>query len=539
VVLERSVELAVALLGVHKAGGAYVPLDPSYPADRLAFMLEDSAARVVITRRSLLATLPECASEVVPMDEGWAEGEAGVAEGKKGPERPAVGTRAENLAYVIYTSGSTGRPKGVMVPHRGLSNLCAWHARTYAPSPGDRATLLASPAFDASAWELWPYLAAGAGLVVVPEEARSDPAALPRWLAAEGVTLCFVPTPLAEAALCEEAGASWGRVRVLLTGGDRLRRAWGEGEPPVRVVNHYGPTEYSVVATAGEAGAGEGAPPIGRPIANTRAYVLDSRMRPVPVGVAGELYVGGDGLARGYHKRPALTAGRFVPDPFSRGPGARLYRTGDTVRYLPDGRLEFLGRADEQVKVRGYRIELGEVEATLCRVDGVRQATVVARPGPGGESRLVAYVAAEAGREVEAGELRRLLGVRLPEYMMPSSFVFLDALPLTANGKVDRHALPEPDPDSSEQPYVAPRNIVEQAVADIWAEVLGREKVGVEESFFELGGHSLLAAQVLTRVRETFEIDLQLRALFESPSVAGLSATITEKLVGELSQANE
>ncbi|HLL83070.1 MAG TPA: amino acid adenylation domain-containing protein, partial [Longimicrobium sp.] len=488
VLLERGPELVVALLAILKAGGAYVPLDPEYPAERLAFMLRDSGAALLVAG-TLAGRLPDPPCPVLRVEEDALAAQPDTV--------PESGARPENLAYVVYTSGSTGTPKGVMVPHAALANLCDWHARAFDVGTDSRATLLASVGFDASAWELWPYLLRGASVRAVPAALRLAPAELGRWMQAERVTHTFLPTPLAEALLAEStAGPSaW-----LLTGGDRMRRAPGAGLG-FRVANNYGPTESTVVATSLELETNEeGDPPIGRPIVNTRGYVLDAALRPVPIGAWGELYLGGTQLARGYLARPALTAGLFIPDPFSDGPGARLYRTGDRVRWTADGVLEYGGRMDEQIKVRGHRIEPGEIEAALLAHPDVTEAAVVAREEAPGQTRLVAYVAAQAG--VDA--LREHLRERLPAYMVPSAFVTLERLPLTPNGKVDRRALPAPEYAGSAV-HTAPRDETEQRIARVWAEVLGVEEVGVEDNFFDLGGDSLLLMRVYTRLGDTLK----------------------------------
>ena len=356
--MDRSVEMVVGLLGILKAGGAYVPLDPSYPDERLRFMLADAAVKVLITQEDLLERLPR-EMPVISIDRLWNELDA---ESDVNLEPVTTG---QDLAYVIYTSGSTGRPKGVEIEHRGVMNLISWHQRYYDVSASDRATQLASQAFDASVWEIWPYLTAGASVYIVDEDTRATPHKLLTWLSEHEITLSFLPTPLAEAVLNERLPEELS-LRALLTGGDRLHRGeWND--LPFKLVNHYGPTESTVVATCGVVNEDDWRPPpIGRPIANTEVYILDSQLQVVPVGIVGELYIGGASLARGYLKRPELTAEKFVQNPFSVAPAARLYKTGDLARYLPDHNIEFLGRADRQVKVRGYRIELGEIEAVLA-----------------------------------------------------------------------------------------------------------------------------------------------------------------------------
>ncbi|HEX8690813.1 MAG TPA: amino acid adenylation domain-containing protein, partial [Longimicrobium sp.] len=523
--LDRSPALVVGALAVLEAGGAYLPLDPDAPAERLRYMLEDSGARVLLTRAALSGRAAEAAGaavEVVLVDAA----EAAEADAGDGPEELVSGVGAENLAYVIYTSGSTGRPKGVQVTHGSLANLVGWHREAFGVTAADRATLVASPGFDAAVWETWPYLAAGACLCIPDDAVRAAPAPLCDWMVAAGVTVSFLPTPLAESvlALAWPADAA---LRLVLTGGDRLASR-PSPDLPWRLVNNYGPTENTVVSTSGVVeprdGRDAGAPTIGRPVANTRAYVLDASLRPAPVGVAGELYVGGDGLARGYLGRPALTAERFVPDPFAVEPGARLYRTGDRARWRADGEIEFLGRLDFQVKVRGFRIEPGEIEAALLRHPQVREAVVLAREDRPGEKRLVAYVVADGGWP-GADALRAHLSARLPDYMVPGALVELDALPLTSSGKVDRRALPAPEL-AAERPYVAPRTAAEEVLAATWSAVLGVERVGVEDNFFELGGHSLIATRVVSRVRSAFGVELPLRAVFEAQTVRALAARV-------------
>ncbi len=537
----RSAGTVVALLAVLKAGAAYLPLDPHYPSERVRFMLEDARVGLLLADERLLEELPETGAEVIPF------GAAGWAERESRPPEMSARVSPSNLAYVIYTSGSTGVPKGVQISRRSLLNLVRWHQRAFEVTAADRATLLASVAFDAAVWEIWPYLCAGASLHVVPEEARSAAGRLREWLAREEITVSFMPTPLAESLLGLGETAGW-KLRRLLAGGDKLHGGlWPD--PGCVLVNNYGPTECTVVATSCvvEAGAQrpEGgvtasgneaaAPPIGTPIANTRALVLNERMQQAPVGVPGELYVGGEGLARGYLGRPGLTAERFVPDPFSPEPGARLYRTGDLVRWLPSGELEFLGRADHQVKVRGFRIELGEIEAALRECAGVGECVVEAPEGVDGERRLVAYVVAAGSAAPTAGEVRDALRQRLPEYMVPTQFVWLDRLPLTANGKLDRRALPAPESAlaEAEDGYAPPRTQVEEVLCSIWAEVLGRRRVGIHDNFFELGGHSLVAARVLSRVGEAFHVELPVRSLFECQTVADFAQRLNAATVGD------
>ncbi|HEX7241008.1 MAG TPA: amino acid adenylation domain-containing protein, partial [Longimicrobiaceae bacterium] len=523
--MERSTELVVALLAVLRAGGAYVPLDPSYPAERLAFTLADSGARVVLAQAGLEERLPELGGvEVVRVDEAPAEAP---------PFPPDV--FPDGLAYVIYTSGSTGTPKGVAMTHGALTSHLQWLQRAYPLSADDRVLQKTPLGFDASVWELWAPLLAGATLVMAPPDAHRDPAALARVVESERITV-FQGVPSLLAAMAEDGELErCAGLRLLFSGGEALPAELAErarAATGAEVVNLYGPTEACIQSvTHRYAGGGTGATvPIGRPVDNVRAVVLDRRGEPVPTGVPGELHLGGAQLARGYLGRPELTAERFVPDPFGEEPGARLYRTGDRVRWLAEGALEFLGRVDEQVKVRGFRIEPGEVEAALERHPAVRDAVVVAREDAPGDRRLVAYFAA-GGEPPAAGELRRHLRAHLPEHMVPSVFVALDALPLTPSGKLDRRALPAPEAGSA-QGRVALRSVTERALADTWAEVLRVERVGVHDNFFDLGGHSLLATRLVSRVREAFGVELPVRALFEAPTVARLAERVAALRTG-------
>lgn len=523
----RSVEMVVGLLGILKAGAAYVPLDPGYPKDRLAFMLEDSRAPVLLIQTALQShfefEISNC--KILLLDALTAEKDRTVIDDSR---HGSVSSR--NLAYIIYTSGSTGTPKAVELSHRGLANLLTWHQQAYCVTPADRATQLAGFSFDASVWELWPYLTAGASIHIVDDDTRASAAALVQWLGLKKITISFLPTPLAEAALT----LPWPRgtkLRVMLTGGDKLNNR-PPADLPFQLVNHYGPTENTVVSTcAPVASASDGfnpTPPIGRPIANVEVFVLDRLLRPVPVGVPGQLFVGGDGLARGYRNNPLLTLEKFIAHPFNNKPGARLYKTGDLVRWLPDGNLEFLGRIDHQVKIRGHRIEPGEIETKLNQHPAVRESLVVARETDPGRKQLVAYFIPRHPPGPAFGELSGFLRAMLPDYMVPSAFVACGTWPLTPNGKVDRSALPAPD-DSNYRAgrlFTAPRNRVEENIARIWSEVLGCSQVGAHDNFFELGGHSLLAAQAVSRLKESFKLHLSIRSLFEKPTVAGLAREI-------------
>ncbi|HET7460811.1 MAG TPA: amino acid adenylation domain-containing protein [Longimicrobium sp.] len=523
VLMERGVELVVSLLAVLKAGGAYLPLEPGLPAERLGMMLDDCAAPVVLTTGALRSAVPaRDGVRVVSVD-----GEAEAAAAESGDD---LGRRAEpgNLAYVIYTSGSTGRPKGVMNTHRGVVNRLLWMQGAYGLGPGD-AVLQKTPfGFDVSVWELFWPLQQGARLVVARPDGHRDPAYLREVVRRHGVTtLHFVPSLLAE--FLETAGVErCASLRRVVCSGEALAPAlvarFHERMPPsVELYNLYGPTEAAVDVSHFHCVREDasGVVPIGRPVWNTRLYVLDERLRPLPAGVPGELYIAGVQVARGYLGQPGLTAERFVPDPHAAEPGARAYRTGDRARWRADGTLEYLGRFDHQVKIRGLRIETGEVEAALRACPGVAECAVVAREDEPGERRLVAYVAGGA----DPGELRAALRRTLPEYMVPAAFVALERLPLTPSGKLDRRALPAPE-RAARAHHVPPRTPVEEVLAAVWARVLNTDVVGVTESFFELGGHSLLATRVVSRLREVFGVEVPLRDVFEGPTIEQLAARV-------------
>ena len=513
VCVERSPSLLVAILGVLKAGGAYLSLDPAYPPERVQFMLADSGATIVLTQEHLLAVVVSAGVRAVCLDRDAA------AIGKNSSRRPGVAVRGANLAYAIYTSGSTGRPKGVQIAHQGLLNLARWHQRVHGVTAADRATQLAGLGFDASVWELWPYLISGASIHMPDDVSRLLPSALIAWLAAQRISISFLPTPLLEAALNEKWPPH--RLRRVLTGGDLLHRG-APAELNFELFNHYGPTENAVVTTWGRAPEGDGPPSIGRPIDNTEVYLLDDQLCPVPVGVPGELHIAGVGLSRGYLGRPDLTAERFIPNPFSAHPGGRLYKTGDFARYRSDGTLAFVGRVDAQVKLRGYRIELAEIEVVLVGHPQVREAVVVLSQAEA-EPRLLAYYTTLTSEPPSSGELRRFLRQALPEYMVPAAFVPVVALPLTANGKVDRAGLSTAVPLVAAAAAAAPQTDLERTIAEVWRAALDLEAVGIHDNFFDLGGHSLLLVKVHRRLIEVLRRDVSVVDLFQYPTISALA----------------
>jgi len=521
--LERSAEMLIALLGVLKAGGAYLPLDSSYPRDRLKVMLEDAQVSVVLTTRKEKAELPDHEVCTICLDSDSQ------AIRRERDSNVGLQMNGEELAYILYTSGSTGKPKGVQIPHRALVNCLTSMQQEPGLTASDSILGITSLSFDIATLELFLPLCVGARLILVSREIATDGAQLRATLEEHEVTV-MQATPTTWRMLIE---AGWeGRSDLkILCGGEELSAALAGNllERGKTVWNCYGPTETTIWSLVHRVEAvKDGVVPIGRPIANTQVYVLDPYQQPVPIGTRGELYIGGAALARGYLGQSELTAQKFVRNPFSPEGDSRLYRTGDLARYRTDGTVEFLGRIDHQVKLRGFRIELGEIEAVLAGHPTVQETVVLAREDAPGEKRLVAYVVANQDRAPSAGELRHFLKEKLPEYMVPSAYVMLRALPLSPNGKVDRRVLPAPDPTNPEreEAFVAPRTPSEEMLAGIWAEVLGLKQVGIHDNFFELGGHSLLATQVISRIRNTLKAELPLRRLFEAPTVAGLAECI-------------
>ncbi|AUB41615.1 Glutamate-1-semialdehyde aminotransferase [Nostoc flagelliforme CCNUN1] len=521
--VERSLEMVVGLLGILKAGGAYVPLDPTYPQERLAFMLENSQVPVLLTQQHLLESLPAHTARTVCLDINWE------IIAQETAENPVHSVTPDNLAYVIYTSGSTGKPKGAMNTHQAICNRLLWMQDYCKLTTADRVLQKTPFSFDVSVWEFFLPLLVGARLVVAQPEGHRDTNYLVDVITQQQITTVhFVPSMLQ--VFLEQSGVEKCKsIKQVICSGEALpvklekrffQRLDGE------LHNLYGPTEAAIDVTFWKCQNFPSSAltvPIGRPIANTQIYLLDQYSNPVPIGATGELYIGGVGLAKGYLNNSELTTEKFIPHPFSKKPGARLYKTGDLARYLPNGNIEFLGRIDYQVKIRGFRIELGEIESVLNQHPDVEVNVVVVREDKPGDQRLVAYIVSKSQPDINTSELRAFIQEKLPSYMLPTAFVILDKLPLTPNGKVDRKALPAPGTSMGlEASFVPPRTPTEQMIVDIWADVLGQEKIGIYDNFFNLGGHSLLATQVISRLREALKIDLPLRSLFENPTVINL-----------------
>jgi len=531
--VERSLEMVVGLLGIIKAGGAYVPLDPAYPQERLTFILQDAQVSVLLTLQRLLTRLIEPQTQVVCLDAAWKR----IAQ--ESGTNPISKVTPDNLVYVMYTSGSTGIPKGVAVEHQQLCNyLHGILQRLALPHSASFATV-STLAADLGNTVVLGALCTGGCLHILSQECVADPDTMADYFTRHAIDcLKIVPSHLAALHTVPHPEDIFPR-RLLILGGEASRADWVESlqrlAPDCAILNHYGPTEATVGVLTYRVEENKPAPltstlPLGRPLANVQIYLLDQHLRPVPIGVQGELYIGGANLARGYLNQSALTAERFIPHLFSDAPGARLYKTGDLARYLPDGNIEFLGRSDYQVKIRGYRIELGEVEAALEQHPVIRQAVVCAQEDIQGHKRLVAYVVLSKETALSLHTLRSFLQTKLPDYMVPAAFVVLDALPLTPNGKIDRQALPAPDQTRPPlcEAFVAPRTPAEELLVDIWAPVLGVESVGIHDNFFALGGHSLLVMKVVSRLRQVFQVDVPLQSLFDAPTVASLARRVEE-----------
>lgn len=523
--VERSLEMVVGLLGILKSGGVYLPLDPDFPAERLRFILHDARTGCLLTQATLAAAFEGTEVGIICLDSQWDE----FAEAA-GIQSAATGVTLDHLAYLIYTSGSTGQAKGVGVTHRALSNHMQWMHHAFPLAVTDRVFQKTPYCFDASIWEFLAPLIAGARLVIARPGGHQDVAYLIETIVARGITILQTIPSLLSELLDDPRIGNCRSLRRIFSGGepltpglrDRVQRCLD-----AELCNLYGPTEATIDATYYRCGSDRSEPvPIGRPIANTRIYILDRDLQPVPIGVAGELHIGGAGLARGYLNRPELTAGKFIANPFDDKPGTRLYKTGDRARYRSDGHIEYLGRMDQQVKIRGHRMELGEIERVLSQYPGVRSVAVCVFDRGENDRRLAAFVVADPNSAASAGELREFLTRTLPEYMIPSAYIFLDSLPLNANGKLDRRALPEPDWTNvtANAVFVAPRNVTEAGLAGIWEDVLGVNRIGIHDNFFELGGHSLLAIRIVSRIRERLAIELPLSALFTLPTVAKLAA---------------
>jgi surfactin family lipopeptide synthetase A len=523
--VERGLEMVIGLMGILKAGSAYVPLDPAYPADRIAFMLEDAEAPLLITQSQLMEKLPRGASKAILIDSDSQEIT------KQNSQRPALNFDPENRAYVIYTSGSTGKPKGVEIPHRAVVNFLT----TMADQPGidanDRLLAVTTLCFDIAGLEIYLPLTRGASLEIVTRETASDGNQLRTKLITSGATV-MQATPATWRMLLEAGWVGDSKLKILI-GGEAVppKLATQLLERSGSVWNVYGPTETTIWSTASRLEPGLSAVTIGRPIGNTEIFILDKLLQPVPIGVAGELHIGGDGLARGYLKRPELTAEKFIAHPLSSDPKARLYKTGDLVRYLTNGNLEFLGRIDHQVKIRGFRVELGEIETVLRQHTAVSDVVVVAREDGAGEERVVAYLVPIHDAAPTTSELRAFLRQSLPEYMLPSIFVTLKSMPLTPNGKVDRHALPAPEQAelAPKATFVAPNDLIESRLVQIWKSVLGVRSIGIRDNYFDLGGHSLTAVKLMNRIAEVFGKTLPLATLLQAPTVEQLAVIVRQE----------
>jgi amino acid adenylation domain-containing protein len=532
--LERSPQFIIAALAVMKCGAAYLPMDAADPPERLRFMVQDAGVQLVITSEKLSAAFAVCNIKVVRLDAEQQDIE------RQSTAPIKIDINAGNLAYVIYTSGSTGQPKGVEIAHRNFSNLIDWHLRAFNVDESTRATFQAGTAFDAAVWEIWPHLVAGATVCIPDDSTRMSAESLREWLVANRITISFVSTAIAEQLL----DLTWPEetaLRFLLTGADTLHRYPPPGLP-FTFVNNYGPTECGVVATSGTIPPCENSdslPSVGSPIDNVHIHILNDQLQPVPKDAAGEIFIGGMGVGRGYRNRQDLTVKRFIADSFCKNSG-RLYRTGDLGRLLPNGEIAFLGRLDDQVKIRGYRVELGEISAILNRDPSVQASVVSAREDNFGEKRLVAYVVPKAESKPKEQSLRDEIRQRLPDYMEPSAFVWLETMPLTANGKIDRAALPPPDAQlgTTDAEFVSPRNPTEEALAEIISDVLKVPRVSVHDDFFHLGAHSLLGAQIVAHVRNTFGAELKLLDVFDAPTVAQLSTRIEQALARKIDAMN-
>jgi amino acid adenylation domain-containing protein len=545
--MERSLDMVAAILAIVKAGAAYVPLDPTYPMGRLAFMLDDSTPALILTEERMRPAIAGCAAEVVCVDS-----ERGAIASESG-QNPVTKVKCGNLAYVIYTSGSTGKPKGVLITHHNVVRLFEATSSWYQFDEHDVWTMFHSYAFDFSVWEFWGALIHGGRLIVVPRMVSRSPREFYELLHRERVTI-LNQTPSSFRQLIEEDEVAGGAhelpLRYVILGGEELQmsslRPWfaRHGDEHPRLVNMYGITETTVHVTYRPLSIADtaGGSVIGCPIPDLEIYLLDSQLQPVPVGVPGEIFVGGAGVGRGYLRRPDLTKQRFIDNPFGAKSGSKLYRSGDLARWLPDGDLEYLGRIDTQVKIRGYRVELNEIVAALNTHPAVQASVVVAREDGTGNLRLLAYIVIRHGQTApDAGELRNLLRTRLPDYMVPAIFIDLREFPLTLNGKLDRDALPAPDASTTlpDENYLSPRTLLEEKLSSLVANLLGVCPVGVNDNFFLIGGHSLFGTQVIARIRDTFGVDLPLRSIFESPTPAQMAQEIERLMVTKIEAMTE
>lgn len=527
--LESSPEMMVALLAVLKAGGACVPLDPNYPPERLHYMLEDAQVPVVITDSRSITALPVVSSQVIDLSSDWES----IAQ--EGRENLRSAVTPENLAYVIYTSGSTGKPRGVLLTHAGLVNHNVAAIALYGLQPTDRVLQFSTISFDIAVEEIFPTWMSGATLVLKTPQMPLSGREFLAWIRERQITVLDLPTAYWHELVHQMSDTKQAlppKLRRVIVGGEKASAnaliAWRKvAGDRVQWINTYGPTEASVIATSFEPQGSEipAVLPIGRPIANTQIHVLDSHLQPVPVGLRGELHIGGAGVARGYLNRPEMTAEKFIADPFRQTPGARLYKTGDMARFLPSGEIEFLGRADHQVKIRGFRVELGEIEAALSQHPAVSDPVVVVREDDSGAKNLLAYFVAKQQPAPKGAELRRFLKDGLPEYMVPHAFVALSSLPLTPNGKVDRRALPAPSADdlAVEEGFSVPKDALESELVKLWEQLLGRRPIGVQQNFFELGGHSLLAVRLMHRIEQEFGKRLPITTLLQAPTIEQLA----------------
>lgn len=529
--MERSIEMVIGLLGILKTSGAYVPLDPAYPRERLAFMLDDAHPAVLLTQQHLLEKLPPH-ERIICLDTDWH------VIAQESEENVPNGVCGETIAYMLYTSGSTGTPKGVLGTHRAAINRFCWMWKAYPFERDEVCCQKTSLSFVDSVWEIFGPLLQGIRTVIIPDPLVKDPPLLLQTLATHAVTRIVLVPSLLRVLLetSENLQDLLPLLKYWVSSGEALSldlaKRFLKQMPTSILLNLYGSSEVAADVTYYDVRAYTSEPgiPIGRPIANTQVYLLDEQMQPVPIGSAGELYVGGDGLARGYFNRPELTAARFVPDPFSNKPGARLYKTGDVARYLADGNIEYLSRLDHQVKLRGIRIELGEIESVLSQHAAVRQTVVMAREDLPGAMRLVAYVVLHEKQAASSDKLQNHMLKYLPDYMIPTAFVFLERLPLTPNGKLDRQALPAPQlarPTLSAN-FLAARTATEETIAVLWSQVLGIEQIGIHDNFFELGGHSLLALQVLSQLQAVFSVEVPMHRFLEAPTVAQLAELLQQ-----------